>query len=84
MIFNYAIEIDVPFVLRIVVQGLLPGLPPDLSLEAQNLSVNLHATVPGVDHSGIGLQELCPACNVEVPLVDITSALCANGHAWGM
>lgn len=75
---------DVPFVLRIVVQGLLPGLPPDLSVEAQNLSTNLNASIPGMDQSATGLIELCPACHVEVPLVDITNALCTNGHAWGV
>jgi general transcription factor 3C protein 4 len=66
-----------------VVQGLLPGLPPDLSLEAQNLSANLNASLHGIDQAATGLNELCPACHVEVPLVDITNALCANGHAWG-
>jgi general transcription factor 3C polypeptide 4 len=75
---------DVPFVLRIVVQGLLPGLPPNLSVEAQNLSANLNASIHGIDQSATGLIELCPACRVEVPLVDITNALCTNGHAWGM
>jgi len=73
---------DLPFVLRIVVQGLLPGLPPDLSVEAQNLSANLNPALQGIDQMSTGLVELCPACHVEVPLVDITNALCPNGHAW--
>lgn len=75
---------DVPFVLRIVVQGLLPGLPPDVSAEAQNLSAGLNAALHGIDQAATGLIELCPACQVEIPLVDITNALCTNGHAWGM
>jgi hypothetical protein len=75
---------DVPFALRIVVQGLLPGLPPELSAEAQNLSGNLGAVLQGIDPTATGLNEICPACHVDVPLVDITNALCANGHAWGL
>jgi len=67
-----------------VVQGLLPDLPADLSAEAQNLSANLNAAMQGTDQTTTGLIELCPACHVEVPLVDITNALCTNGHAWGM
>ena len=29
------------------------------------------------------LLELCPACGLEVPLEDITSAVCRDGHTWG-
>jgi hypothetical protein len=67
-----------------VVQGLLPGLPADLSAEAQHLSETLNAVLHEIDQTATGLIELCPACHVEVPLVDITNALCANGHAWCM
>lgn len=74
---------DIPFVLRIVVQGLLPGLPTDLSIEAQELSNSLNTVVPEINQTATSLVETCPACHVEVPLVDITSALCSNGHAWG-
>lgn len=86
---------EVPYVLRIVVQGLLPGLPPDLADEAQELSARLNTAVPGLarlnaavhgndrDQAAAGLNESCPACHVDIPLVDITSALCDNGHAWG-
>ncbi|KIM44974.1 hypothetical protein M413DRAFT_442941 [Hebeloma cylindrosporum] len=28
------------------------------------------------------LLELCPACGVEIPLEDITSAVCQHGHTW--
>ncbi|KAH7910203.1 transcription factor IIIC subunit delta N-term-domain-containing protein [Hygrophoropsis aurantiaca] len=73
---------DIPFVLRIVVQGLLPGSPPDLSSEAQQLSEAVNATID-IDPSVAALQEVCPACHVEVPLQDITRAMCSNGHTWG-
>ncbi|KZP30470.1 hypothetical protein FIBSPDRAFT_777198 [Athelia psychrophila] len=73
---------DVPFVTRIVIQGLLPGLPPDLSHEVQNLSASMSAVLPGLDHEAGGITESCPACHVEVPLVDITRAVCENGHVW--
>ena len=84
---------EMPFVSRMVVQSLLPGSPPDLTEEGKNLS-NL------VQHSlGTGLMteedsppfdiasqlnEICPACGVQVPLRDITMAVCDNGHSWGM
>ena len=76
-----------PFVSRMVVQSLLPGSPPDLSEEGRNLS-NL------VQHLVVGtgsltpfdiesqLNEICPACGVQVPLKDITMAVCGNGHSW--
>ena len=76
-----------PFVSRMVVQSLLPGSPPDLSEEGRNLS-NL------VQHLVVGagpltpfdienqLNEICPACGVQVPLKDITMAVCGNGHTW--
>jgi general transcription factor 3C polypeptide 4 len=70
-----------------VVQSLLPESPPDLSEEGRNLS-NL------VQHLVVGtgpltpfdienqLNEICPACGVQVPLKDITMAVCSNGHSW--
>jgi len=73
---------DIPFVFREVVQSLLPGSPQDLADEAQALSDILttsFATHPGVT----GLHELCPACHTDVPLQDVTRAICPNGHTWG-
>ena len=70
-----------------VVQSLLPGSPHDLSEEGRNLS-NL------VQHLLVGtgpltpldienqLNEICPACGIQVPLKDITMAVCGNGHSW--
>ena len=78
---------DVPFVLRIVVQALLPGTPADVATEAQDLSSRVQTAVPAdfdVTSSTLGLDELCPACHAQVPLNDITSATCPSGHVWGM
>ncbi|KAJ6551185.1 putative zinc-finger of transcription factor IIIC complex-domain-containing protein [Mycena capillaripes] len=73
---------DVPFVLRMVVQSLLPGSPTDLTAEGENLSNVLHSVVPAEADVFMGLNESCPACKAEVPLQDITSAVCPNGHSW--
>jgi general transcription factor 3C protein 4 len=72
---------DLPFVMRMVVQSLLPGSPADLSAEGNYLSTIAQRAlpVPAVNT----FNELCPACRVEVPLQDITTAACANGHTWG-
>ncbi|EDR10144.1 uncharacterized protein LACBIDRAFT_318182 [Laccaria bicolor S238N-H82] len=74
---------DVPFALRMVVQSLLPGSPPDLSQEGRDLA----ALVEGLTSNPSSpisneLNEVCPACKVEVPLQDITTAVCPNGHTW--
>jgi len=74
---------DIPFVLREVVQSLLPGSPQDLADEAQALSDTL-TTAFAIDPATTGLHEFCPACHAEVPLQDITHATCPNGHTWGM
>ncbi|KAG0698424.1 putative zinc-finger of transcription factor IIIC complex-domain-containing protein [Suillus ampliporus] len=72
---------DIPFVLREVVQSLLPGSPQDLADEAQALQDTLTASFP-IDPAIAGLHEHCPACHAEVPLHDITRATCPNGHTW--
>ncbi|KAJ7705602.1 putative zinc-finger of transcription factor IIIC complex-domain-containing protein [Mycena rosella] len=73
---------DVPFVLRMVVQSLLPGVPPDLTAEGGALSRAMHAVVPSTSDVFTGLNEACPACAAEVPLQEITAAVCPNGHTW--
>jgi hypothetical protein len=73
---------DVPFVLRMVVQSVLPGSPPDLTAEGTALSAALQATVPATSDVFTGLSEGCPACKAEVQLLDITGAVCPNGHTW--
>ncbi|KAL0572279.1 hypothetical protein V5O48_009681 [Marasmius crinis-equi] len=71
---------DVPFVLRMVVQSLLPGAPSELSAEGETLSTLVHAMFD--DQVTGGLNELCPACHVQVPLDNIVNAKCSNGHVW--
>jgi len=73
---------DIPFVFRIVVQSLLPNSPPDLSIEAEHLSEMVHTAMPADASFSNGLNEHCPACDVEVPLQDTISAVCSNGHVW--
>ncbi|KAG7094041.1 hypothetical protein E1B28_007662 [Marasmius oreades] len=71
---------DIPFVLRMVVQSLLPGALPELSAEGERLSTIVHSMFDG--QLTDGLHELCPACHVEVPLENIVNARCSNGHVW--
>lgn len=68
--------------LRAVIQSLLPGSPPDLSAEAGALSQQVHARLFTQGSGPEEANEHCPACNVIVPLLDITKAVCANGHHW--
>ena len=67
-----------------VVQSLLPGSPPDLSQEGRDLAALVHGLTSNPSSSVSNeLNEVCPACKVEVPLQDITTAICPNGHTWG-
>ncbi|KAF5309828.1 hypothetical protein D9619_010322 [Psilocybe cf. subviscida] len=81
---------EVPFVSRIIVQSLLPGCPEDLREEGNQLSLAIQPFLTSTSTGGADasagivsqLNETCPACGVEVPLQDITTAVCANGHTW--
>ncbi|KDR79253.1 hypothetical protein GALMADRAFT_93153 [Galerina marginata CBS 339.88] len=87
---------DIPFVSRVIVQSLLPGCPPDLAEEGKQLSKLIQPLVRSEPTSAVSgasvavpsdelvnkLNEACPACGVEVPLHDITTAVCANKHSW--
>ncbi|KIJ96924.1 hypothetical protein K443DRAFT_133983 [Laccaria amethystina LaAM-08-1] len=73
---------DVPFVLRMVVQSLLPGSPPDLSQEGRDLAALVQGLTSNPSLVSNELNEVCPACKVEVSLQDITTATCPNGHTW--
>ncbi|KAI0251386.1 putative zinc-finger of transcription factor IIIC complex-domain-containing protein [Lactifluus subvellereus] len=75
---------DLPFVLRVVIQCMLPDAPQELSTEAQNLANKVTTSFPTAKREGAagGLQEQCPACGVEVPFEDIAAAACPNGHRW--
>jgi general transcription factor 3C protein 4 len=75
---------DIPFVTRMIIQASLPGCPADLYAEALNLSAKAQEKMSAIDSPMLSsLEELCPACNIPVPFVNITSALCPNGHTWG-
>ncbi|KAJ3563979.1 hypothetical protein NP233_g8590 [Leucocoprinus birnbaumii] len=71
---------DIPFISRTVVQSLLPGSPRDLSDESRSLSGEVKAKMSSGESSEA--DEHCPACKVVVPLIDITNAICSNGHRW--
>ncbi|KAH9476063.1 Putative transcription factor tau subunit sfc9 [Psilocybe cubensis] len=81
---------DIPFVSRMIVQSLLHGCPPELTEEGNQLSVLIQPLLnaPSSSESGTPeglsskLNELCPACGMDVPLEDITTAVCGNGHRW--
>ncbi|KAK1231489.1 hypothetical protein PQX77_005400 [Marasmius sp. AFHP31] len=73
---------DVPFVLRMVVRSLLPGAPPELSAEGENLSTIVHRMFN--DQATGGLNELCPACHIQVSWENIVNAKCLNGHVWSL
>lgn len=76
---------DVPFVMRVVVQSLLPGKPLALAAEAQALAdatsarLSADTAVPAAQ----GFEELCPACGTLISLSSVADARCARGHAWG-
>ena len=72
---------DVPFVHRlcVILQTLSDDVrSPDLITEAQQL-LDFVTNVPIEEGA---LKERCPACQVEVPLVDVRKAVCSNGHVW--
>lgn len=70
------------FVLRVVVQCMLPGTPQGLSAEAETLAEKITLSFPSSGGAKDGLLEKCPACSVEIPLADTASAVCSNGHRW--
>ncbi|KXN82242.1 Putative transcription factor tau subunit sfc9 [Leucoagaricus sp. SymC.cos] len=72
---------DIPFLLRLVVQSLLQGTPPDLTAEGQALSYQVRERI-GATVIMQDAEEHCPACGIIVPLNDITGARCDNGHQW--
>lgn len=74
---------DVPFILRIIVQSLVPGSPTYLSEEASNLLAKLKEAMPA-SPDAFNLHEKCPACNAEMELRDIITAVCTTGHIWRM
>jgi len=92
--FHVHIAQDAPFISRVVAQSMLPGCPADLSTEGQKLYVLTRELIEGAsaavrdsstpsDEIVNKLKESCPACGLEIPLQDITTGACPNGHTWG-
>ncbi|TDL24008.1 hypothetical protein BD410DRAFT_767896 [Rickenella mellea] len=73
---------ELRFVLRVVVQSLLPGSPKELAVKANELSAKINPTARNFAERSNLLVEQCPACHAEVPLENIISATCPNGHIW--
>nr|GAT46332.1 predicted protein [Mycena chlorophos] len=77
---------DMPFVLRMVMHTLLAdqSVPEDLKEEGQILAHKMTEIIPGtLAEVANGLNESCPACRVNIPFTEVTSAVCERGHHWG-
>ena len=82
---NMLLVDDVPFAYRIIIQSSLPGHPPDLAAQGQELAGMIKESIPleSSPVSGFGMDEMCPACNSPISLHDINAGACLNGHVWG-
>jgi general transcription factor 3C protein 4 len=82
---NMLLVDDVPFAYRIIIQSSLPGHPPDLAAQGQELAAMIKECIPleSSSVSGFGMDEMCPACNSPISLHDINAGACLNGHVWG-
>lgn len=75
-----------PFVLRLIVQSMLPNTPDEIVSEGRNLTgivQSITGTTSETFMSADAFKETCPACQEEVLLTDITKATCINKHSWG-
>ncbi|EJD07659.1 uncharacterized protein FOMMEDRAFT_16290 [Fomitiporia mediterranea MF3/22] len=75
-------EKELPFLMRVIVQSLLEGSPPDLSVMAQALSDLAKNKFTDAAPEAFGLTETCPACSSPIPLENLLTAVCPMGHAW--
>ena len=73
---------EVPFLVRIIVQCLLPGRPESLQTDAKKLMSTLEPMFSGTSPDMSKLTETCPACLEEIPLEDLHAAICPNKHMW--
>lgn len=71
-----------PFLLRIIIQSLLPGSSDSLQSVANTLMSNLQEKFSASSPDVFNLSERCPACQAETPLDDLRTARCPNGHVW--
>ncbi|KAJ7095472.1 transcription factor IIIC subunit delta N-term-domain-containing protein [Mycena crocata] len=79
-------EEDIPFLMRIAVQSLLPTSPSDIRSDAERLLSALSARIPSFSKDQWekqALVESCPACHLSVYLEGGDEAVCARGHSWG-
>lgn len=68
---------------RIIVQCMLPGSPDSLRDGATRSLERLQATCGKQELAPTNLEERCPACSTPIPLADLITATCPNGHIWG-
>ncbi|KAI0831996.1 putative zinc-finger of transcription factor IIIC complex-domain-containing protein [Trametes gibbosa] len=76
---------DIYFARRTIHMAAMPGMPPALAKDAEELSSQLLRptdTERGDVEAQDSLDELCPACHASIPLQDADDAVCPNGHVW--
>ncbi|KAI0693750.1 transcription factor IIIC subunit delta N-term-domain-containing protein [Cytidiella melzeri] len=74
---------DIPFARRTAIHGSCSG-NADVKAEADQLFTTLATRLPAPTPYNLSsiLEEPCPACHSLIPFVDLTSAVCPNGHHW--
>ncbi|KAI5121645.1 hypothetical protein M0805_001172 [Coniferiporia weirii] len=81
-VINSLTEKDLPFLMRIIVQSLLEGSPPDLTAQAHALNEAAKAKFHSAAPDAFGLIEPCPACHTPIALENLLNAVCPLGHVW--
>lgn len=77
-------EQELPFLTRVIVQSLLQDSPADLVDLAQSLNEVAKAKFTSAAPDAFGLTETCPACRSPIPLENLLTAICPQGHAWSL
>ncbi|KAJ7132371.1 transcription factor IIIC subunit delta N-term-domain-containing protein [Mycena epipterygia] len=78
-------ENDVPFLMRIVLQSILPSATAYLRSEGETLLNTLSSNTPSFSkekHAQHAMEEKCPACGLSIFLDDENGACCPKGHTW--
>ena len=76
-------DFDIPFAMRICVQGLSDSSYKDYTALAGELSTALKQKMDGFSSAKTGFEESCPACSQTIPLTSLSFGICPNGHQWG-
>lgn len=76
-------ESDIPFAMRICVQGLTDSSNTELATVARELATALKQKIGDFSPDRTGFEEHCPACNQAIPLTSLSFGICLNGHRWG-